>query len=503
MLLDVVAARPDEIAVDDLTRSRTWSAFLDRVLRAAHLLRDGFGLEAGDHAAMLMGNRVEFVELATAALFAGVWMTPINWHLTADEAAFIVADAEARVVFADAEFEPVARAAAAGRPVVTVGDELDAALASSGDAPFALTGPAGGNMLYTSGTTGRPKGVKRTTQSSLEGQLRQLAAGRAIGLDGGGPHLVTGPLYHAAPLGFAIMDQHAGAPMVIMPRWDPARTLDLIVERRIHNSHLVPTMFVRLLRLADDVRYGFDPSSLSTVLHGAAPISQAVKQRMIEWWGPVLVEYWGASEGGVVTLVGSEEWLARPGTVGRAVPSHEVFAVDPDGNRLPPDQAGQLYCRNKASDTVFAYHNAPEKTAEAFIGPGTYTIGDVGLVDEEGYVFLSDRVANTIISGGVNIYPAEIEQVLIEHPAVADVAVFGVPDDEWGEAVKAAVELVDGNQPSPELESSILAFGREHLAGYKVPRSVDFEAQLPRHPTGKLYTRLLREKYWQGRERSI
>jgi len=503
VLLDVVAARPDEIAIDDLTRSRTWSAFLDRVLRGAHLLRDGFGLEPGDHAAMLMGNRVEFIELATAALFAGVWMTPINWHLTADEADFIVADADARVVFADPAFEQLTREAAAGRPVVVAGDELDSVLDSSADSPFALVGPAGGNMLYTSGTTGRPKGVKRNAQASLEGQLHQLAAGRTIGLDGGGPHLVTGPLYHAAPLGFAVMDQHAGAPMVIMPRWDPIRTLELISDRRIHNSHLVPTMFVRLLRLADDVRYGFDPSSLSTVLHGAAPISQAVKQRMIEWWGPVLVEYWGASEGGVVTLVGSDEWLTRPGTVGRAVPSHEVFAVDPDGNRLPPDQAGQLYCRNKVSDSVFAYHNAPEKTAEAFLGPGTYTIGDVGLVDAEGYVFLSDRVANTIISGGVNIYPAEIEQVLIEHPAVADVAVFGIPNDEWGEAVKAAVELVDGNEASPELEASILAFGREHLAGYKVPRSVDFEEQLPRHPTGKLYTRLLREKYWQGRARSI
>ena len=232
-------------------------------------------------------------------------------------------------------------------------------------------------------------------------------------------------------------------------------------------------------------------------------MSVEVKRRMIDWWGEVLVEYWGATEGGTTTLVGSAEWLAHPGTVGRAVSSFEVFAVDDEGRRLPPGEIGVLYSRHEQLRQVFEYHGAPEKTAEAHPEPHVFQIGDVGWVDEDGYVFLSDRKSNMIISGGVNIYPAEIEQVLQEHPAVADVAVFGIPDAEWGEAVKAAVELLPGAQPSPELESEIRAFGRERLADYKVPRSIDFESQLPRYPTGKLHVRVLRERYWKGRERSI
>jgi long-chain acyl-CoA synthetase len=217
----------------------------------------------------------------------------------------------------------------------------------------------------------------------------------------------------------------------------------------------------------------------------------------------VLVDYWGASEGGVVTLVGSEEWSEHPGTVGRATPTHEVFAADDDGNRLPPGETGVLWCRNTVVDRVFEYHNDPVRTAAAFAGPGTYSIGDVGRVDADGYVYLSDRAANLIISGGVNIYPAEIEHALAEHPAVGDVAVFGIPDDEWGEQVKAAIELAPGYEPSDDLTREILAFARTRLAGYKVPRTVDYEPELPRHANGKLYTRLLRDRYWPDRDRSI
>jgi long-chain acyl-CoA synthetase len=224
---------------------------------------------------------------------------------------------------------------------------------------------------------------------------------------------------------------------------------------------------------------------------------------MIEWWGEVLVEYWGATEGGVNTLLGSAEWLLHEGSVGRALPAFEVFAVDEQKKRLPVGEVGDLYCRHKSVDDVFEYHGDPEKTAAAFLAPGVFTIGDIGWVDDAGYVYLADRRSNTIISGGVNIYPAEIESVLQEHPAVADVGVFGVPDDEWGESVKAAVQLAAGMSASPMLEAEILAFAREHLAGYKVPRSVDFEAELPRDTTGKLYIRRLRDRYWQGRERQI
>ena len=453
---------------------------------------------------MIVGNRVEFIELSLGALIAGVWLTPVNWHLTAEEAGYIVDDSESTLVLADPDYEDTARAAAGDRPVLVLGDELDAALDAAGTEDFDRQGLAGGSMLYTSGTTGRPKGVKRATQSTIDRQLSlSRLTGPIIGLDGGGPHLVTGPLYHAAPLGFATIDLLNGGPLVVMPRWDDAQALELIESRRIRNSHLVPTMFVRLLRQPDEVREAFDPSSLATVLHGAAPVSVPVKTRMIDWWGPVLVEYWGASEGGVVTMVGSQDWLAHPGTVGRAVPSYEVFAADPEGRRLAAGHNGTLWCHNQLSDKIFEYHNAPDKTASAFREPGTYTIGDIGRVDEDGWVYLADRAANMIISGGVNIYPAEIEQVLIEHEAVADAAVFGIPDDEWGESVKAAVELIDGFVASPGLEADILTFAREHLAGYKVPRSIDFLDELPRHPTGKLYTRLLRDAYWKDTDRSI
>jgi long-chain acyl-CoA synthetase len=504
MLPDAVTTDPQGLALDDLTRTRSWAELGDRATRAGRMFRDTYGIGPGGHVAMIMGNRVEFIELAIGALISGIWITPINWHLTADEAAYIVDDSESVLMIADPVYEAVARQAAGDRPVLVAGPDLDAALAAAGTEPFDPDDVAGGSMLYTSGTTGRPKGVKRATQSTVAAQVKlSRVTGPIIGLDGGGPHLVTGPLYHAAPLGYAMIDLHNGAPMVIMPKWDEQSALELIEQRRVRNTHLVPTMFVRLLRLPDPQRAAFDASSLATVLHGAAPVSVLVKTRMIDWWGPVLLEYWGASEGGVVTTVGSDDWLAHPGTVGRAVPSYEVFAADPDGHRLEPDEVGTLWCRNLMASSVFEYHNAPDKTAEAFLEPGTYTIGDIGRVDADGWVFLADRAANMIISGGVNIYPAEIEQVLIEHPAVADVGVFGIPDDEWGESVKAAVELAPGVEASAELEAEILAFGREHLAGFKVPRSIDFEDELPRYPTGKLYTRLLRDRYWKDVERSI
>jgi long-chain acyl-CoA synthetase len=507
-LLELAAADPDAPAVDDLVRRRTRGELVDRALRTGHWLQDEAGIAPGGHVAVLMGNRVELVDLLVAAQLAGVWLTAVNWHLTPSEVAYIVEDSGSTVLFTDAEHEPTARAAAALVPgpveVVPAGPDLDA-IATGGRAdPFPLDGPGGGTMLYTSGTTGRPKGVKRARQPSLQAALTMgAAAGLGLGLDGGGPHLVTGPLYHAAPLGFAAIDLANGAELVLMPRWDEASCLDLIDERAVRNSHLVPTMFVRLLRVDEEGRAAFDGSSLSTVLHGAAPIAPTVKRRMIEWWGPVLTEYWGSTEGGVFTLVGSTAWLEKPGTVGKAIASYEVFAVDADGERLPPGGVGTLYTRNKVTDEVFEYHQAPDKTEAAHLAPGTFTMGDVGHVDEDGYVFLSDRAANMIISGGVNIYPAEVEQELIDHPAVADVAVFGIPDEEWGEQVKAAVQLADGLDPSPALEEELLAYARARLAGYKVPRSIDFEPELPRHPTGKLYTRLLRDPYWVGHDRAV
>ena len=503
MIFDQAARDPGGLALDDLTRRRSWAELADRTTRIARLMRGELGLRPDDHAAVLIGNRLELVEITLGAVQAGIWITPINWHLSPGEIAYIIEDSGARVVFSDAGLEPAAREAGAPR-VLLAGEELDAALASASDEPMPLDGPAGGFMIYTSGTSGRPKGVKRKRAASLGQALAtQDVAAAAFGLDGSGPHLVTGPLYHAGPLLFAVYDQGNGAPMLIMPRWDEERALELIQEREVARTHLVPTMFVRLLRLPDAVRERFHAPALQMVLHGAAPVSPAVKRRMIEWWGEVLVEYWGGTEGGTCTLVDSADWLAHPGTVGKPLSNWEVFAVDDAGRRLPTGEDGLLYSRHKKVVDFFEYHGAPEKTAEAYLEGGAFTLGDVGRIDADGYVYLADRKSNMIISGGVNIYPAEIEQVLQEHPAVADIGVFGIPDDEWGESVKAAIELRPGFEASPELEAEILAFGREQLAGYKVPRSIDFETELPRHPTGKLFVRQLRERYWADRGRRI
>ena len=507
MLFEHVKHRPQELALDDGTRRRTWSEVGDRVVRAAHLLRDELDVGPDDHVATLLANRVEGIELIVASIVAGSWITPINWHLAPDEIDYIVGDSGAKVLFVDDVHRATAEAVLANHPhcrMVSVGPELDRRLASVSDEPFDPDGPAGGNMIYTSGTTGRPKGVKRTRPGALGATLAHHdVLGRNIGLDGSGAHLITGPMYHAAPLMFAVYDMANGAPLVILPRWEERHALEVLQERAIAHTHLVPTMFVRLLRLPEEERTAFDSSALELVLHGAAPVSVAVKQKMIDWWGPLLVEYWGGTEAGVNTLVDSKAWLEHPGTVGQALPLFEVFSVDESGTRLPAGEVGDLYCRHKTQDVVFEYHGDPEKTARAYLEPGVFTLGDVGSVDADGWVYLADRKSNMIISGGVNIYPLEIEQVLADHPAVADVAVFGIPDDEWGESVKAAVELIPGEVASDALRREILAFGREKLAGYKVPRSIDFEAELPRHPSGKIYTRRLRDPYWAGRDRKI
>ena len=511
MLLENVRKRGTELAVDDGTTQRNWRELMDRALRFAHFLNVDMGLDAGAHVAILMRNRTEIVELLYGSVFAAQWLTPINWHLSEDEIDYVVRDSTARVIVTDPHFAPLLARITRDRPevrTVVVGPELDALLDATGpEQTFEepdLAAPAGGNMIYTSGTTGRPKGVKRAVPASIGDALELYArSARNIGLGGAGPHLITGPMYHAAPLMFAIYDNVCGAPILIMPRWDEREALRLLQEREVAHVHLVPTMFVRLLRLPEEERAAFHAPALEVVLHGAAPVSVPVKERMIDWWGPILVEYWGGSEGGVNTLIGSEEWRAHPGTVGKALPAFDVFAVDDRGERLGPGEVGDLYCRSSLSDRPFEYHGAPEKTEDAYLAPGVYTIGDIGSVDEEGYVRLADRRSNMIISGGVNIYPAEIEQVIAEHPAVADVGVFGIPDDEWGESVKAAIELRPGETPSDTLATQILDFARKQLAGYKIPRSIDFEETLPRHPSGKLYTRRLRDRYWAGRDKQI
>ncbi|HEV8295658.1 MAG TPA: AMP-binding protein [Acidimicrobiales bacterium] len=502
-VLDHAAARPDVIALDDLTRRRTWGELVDRSTRLAHLLRDDLRLEPGTHVASIISNRVEWFELSLATVLSGVWLVPVNTHLQPDEIAYILGDSGARVALVDDAHRPLATAAGATE-ILGVGAELDHLLDAASDRPIALDGPPGGRMHYTSGTTGRPKGVKRDLPRTAGEYLELLGAlGRAVGLDGTGSHLLTGPHYHAAVGGYALFDLCNGASVVLMPRFDAMDVLDHVMAFAIAHAHLVPTMFVRLLRLPDEVRAAFDPSSLTHVLHGAAPIARSTKEAMIEWWGPVLVEYWGTSEGGTYTTISSQEWCEHPGSVGRPLPGIEVVALDDDGTPVAPGVVGTLHCRTGSAPRPFRYHHDDAKTDATYREPGLFTTGDMGRIDADGYVYLADRATNMIISGGVNIYPVEVEAAMVTHPAVADVAVFGVPDEEWGEQVKAAVELAPGYEPTAELAAALIAHARARVAHYKAPKSIDFEATLPRLPSGKLRVQFLKERYWTARDRRI
>ena len=461
------------------------------------------GAVAGDPVALMVANRPEFAEVVAATQRSGMRITPINWHLTADEAAYIVGDCQARVVVADARFAAVAAEAARRSPQATVllavGGEIDgfepydeAVAAEDGRD---LDDPAlGGSMLYTSGTTGRPKGVHRAEVPPATGigALFGYAPGRSV-------HLCTGPLYHAAPLAFSLsIPITAGCGVVLMDRWAPEGTLDLVAEHRITHSHMVPTMFHRLIRLPGEVRAAADVSSLQHVLHGAAPCPVEVKRAIIDWWGPVLVEYYAATEG-TGTFVSSQEWLERPGTVGRRPTPDHVRILDPvTGDDLPAGEVGTVYLKAPRVGR-FDYFGDPEKTAASYRGDH-FTMGDVGYLDADGYLFLTDRSADLIISGGVNVYPAEVEAVLLGHPEVADAAVIGVPDPDWGELVVAVVEAGPDVEPSGDLAAALVARCRERLAPFKCPRRVDFVDHLPRTDSGKLYKRRLRDEYRAGGE---
>jgi long-chain acyl-CoA synthetase len=500
---------PDAPAIVSPLGDRTFSQLNANANRLVRALRRR-GVVAGDGIALMVANRPEFAEVAGAAQRAGLRLTTINWHLTADEVAYIVGDCEARAFVADVRFADVAAAAAERCPTVrvrlAVGSGTGGAGGSNDRAEIrgfeayddAIAGNDGGDiadptlgssMLYTSGTTGRPKGVHRAEQppTSALAKLYGYVPGETL-------HLCTGPLYHAAPLAFSL---HApltsGVGVVLMDGWSPEETLRLIERHHITHSHLVPTMFHRLLRLPDDVREAADVSSLRLVLHGAAPCPIAVKRAIIDWWGPVLVEYYAATEG-AGTLVTSRDWLARPGTVGRpGIPDH-VRIVDPaTGEDAPAGQPGTVYLRAPERGR-FVYYNDPAKTESSYLGD-YFTMGDVGYLDDDGYLFLTDRSADLIISGGVNVYPAEVEAELLGHPAVGDAAVIGVPDPEWGETVLAVVEVRAGHAPSPALADDLLAHCRARLAHYKCPRRVDFVDRLPRTDTGKLYKRRLRDQY--------
>lgn len=479
-----------------------------RLVRAARAL----GLERGDAIAVVVPNDAEFLELYLAAFQAGLYLTPINHHLTANEVAYILSDCEAKLFVGHERFAETCRAAADAAGLdpsrrVAVG-AIDGFVSYE---DFAGTFPpdppegrsAGQVMNYTSGTTGRPKGVRRRLMDfdpDMVGSMYAMFLSM-FGIEplAGNVHLVGSPLYHTAVLMFAAGSLHYGHTVVLMDRWTPEGALELIERRRVTTSHMVPTQFHRLLALPEQIRRRYDVSSLRHVIHAAAPCPIDVKRRMIEWWGPTIYEYYAASEGGG-TLVAPEEWMRKPGTVGRAWAGSAIRILDDDGRELPAGTPGTVYMALGSAD--FEYHKDKAKT-DANRRDGFFTVGDIGYLDEDAYLFLCDRKIDMIIAGGVNIYPTEIENVLLSHPKVGDAAVFGVPHEDWGEEVKAVIEPAAGIEPGETLAAELDEFCRRELAKYKCPRSFDFTAEMPRDPNGKLFKRKLRDPYWKGRERAI
>ncbi len=482
--------------------SVTFGELEQRANQGAHLFRAA-GLRRGDHIVLLMENRREFLEICFAADRAGLYYTTVATHLMPDEIAYIVRDCGARLMIASDAY-----AAMLPRMVQDIGERCrfysigsaiqncifwTAVVASQPTTPIADESQ-GLDMLYSSGTTGRPKGVKWPLNDVPLGG-RTMLIDLLTELFGYGPdtrYLSPAPLYHAAPLRHSMVTIKAGGTAFIMAKFDAAMALALIEAEAITHAQWVPTMFVRLLKLREDVRRRHDLSSMKMVLHAAAPCPVDVKRQMLDWWGPIIHEYYAGTENNGFTSITSEEWLKHPGSVGRAKLG-VIHICDEAGAELPVGESGDVYFE---SGHQFEYHNDPKKTAGSRNSRGWSTLGDVGRLDAEGYLYLTDRKSFMIISGGVNIYPQETENVLVQHPAVLDAAVIGVPNEDLGEEVKAVVQLVDGQTGSPALAAELIAHCRQHLSVLKCPRSVDFRLTLPREATGKLYKRRLRDEYW-------
>ncbi len=505
------ATDPDRVAVimADTGEELTYGQLDERATRLANLFFS-LGLRPGDHVAMCVENQIRFLELAWGAHYAGLIYTFASTRLTAEELAYIVDDCGARVYIGSAATLVASAGMVAATPKVEarfliggVDDQhrnYEDALAAASAEPL-IDPVAGVDMLYSSGTTGRPKGVSIDFDDKpLETPTSvTVLAQMLLGFDEHTRYLSPAPMYHAAPLRFSMSVQQSGGLLVMMRHFEAEKTLELIEKERITHTQMVPTMFLRLLKLPEEVRNRYDVSSMEMIVHAAAPCPVAAKQQMIDWFGPVVHEYYAGTEGNGFVYCNSEQWLAHPGTVGQSIlgPLH---IVGPDGAEVPTGEAGTIYFESAAP---FEYHNDPEKTAASRTPEGWSTLGDIGRVDDDGFLYLTDRKAYMIITGGVNVYPQEAENLLAMHPAVADVAVFGVPDDDFGESVKAVVQPADGVETGPEIAAELIAYCREHLAGVKCPRTIDFRDELPRHPTGKLYKRLLRDEYWASANRTI
>ncbi|MFN8050326.1 MAG: AMP-binding protein [Acidimicrobiales bacterium] len=503
----MAAAHGDRMALTDATGSVTWSELDERVNRLVDALRNR-GLRPGATVVVLAGNQRQVVEVILACMHGGWLVVPVNRHWVADELAYVLDDTDAQAVVVGEPYVEVASAAIAvadHRPDlrVVIGSEphdgfegYDDVVASG--SPSEIADPRfGGPMFYTSGTTGRPKAVRSRLNdlSSPVEAWRTIGEGIGAGVGVTGPGsvlLLTGPIYHSVQWVYTFGTLLNGSAVIIEPAFDPAQVLLDIDRHGATHVHLVPTQMVRLLRLDDEQRAAFDGSSLRRVFHGAAACPEWVKRAMIEWWGPVITEYYGGTEAGFLTSISSAEWLEHPGSVGRPGPNVELTIVDDAGAPLPARTPGLIHFRNLAGHD-FEYHNAAEKTAKAHPAAGVGTLGDVGWVDEDGYLYLSDRQVDMIVSGGVNIYPAEVERALGEHPLVADLAVVGVPDEEMGESVAAMIETV-GNVPlDADLIAELDAFCRSRIAGYKRPRTWRAIDRLPRNEIGKVSKHQVRE----------
>ncbi len=474
---------------------------LSRVLRAA-------GIQPGDHVAICMENNLRYLEVLWGCYYAGALYTACSSRLTGAELAYIVDDCDAKVFITSAARAEVAAAIVAGTRKVTLRLMIDGVIpgyeryedALEASSPEPLPGRvAGADMLYSSGTTGKPKGVvgeHRAVPVEDHAMRIERACRKLLGIGPDDVYLCPAPLYHAAPLRYSMGIQAIGAGIAVMEHFDAEECLAAIERHRVTIAQMVPTMFVRLLKLPADVRARYDLSSLRTLIHAAAPCPAPIKRQMIDWLGPILYEYYGGTEGNGFVACDSAEWLAHPGTVGKGI-GCTVHICDDTGAELPAGQTGLVYFEGGQS---FEYHKDPDKTKSAVNDRGWSTLGDIGHLDDDGYLYLTDRAAYMIISGGVNIYPQDAENVLVTHPDVVDVAVFGIPHDEFGEEVKAVVQ--PSRMPADEdgakrLEADLIAYCRAHLASLKCPRSVDFRGELPRDPTGKLFKRLLRDEYVQ------
>ncbi|MCH9675723.1 MAG: acyl-CoA synthetase [Gammaproteobacteria bacterium] len=487
--------------------SMTWLELDQRSNQLAHYFYEQ-GLGRGDRIAVFLENNIHFFEIVWAVLRSGLYLTTVNRYLTAEEAGYIIDDCDAKVTISSAALADVAvdlpQYATRCSSWLMLGDAPGTYQPSESVFENTNTGPlpdepAGWFMLYSSGTTGRPKGILRPLLDAdvgTEGTFPILALMEGFwGFSEDTVYLSPAPLYHSAPLAFTAGTLALGGTIVVMQKWDPEAALSFIDQYKVTHSQWVPTMFSRMLKLPPEARTQFDLSSHRVAIHAAAPCPKAVKDTMLKWWGSIIYEYYGGTELNGLTHVGPEDWLTHPGTVGRAVLG-TLHICDVDGQALPNGETGLVYFEQE--QMPFSYHKDPDKTKDAQhpVHCNWSALGDIGYVDDEGFLYLTDRASFMIISGGVNIYPQEIEDVLVMHPKIGDVAVIGVPNADMGEEVKAVVELEPGIEASKDLEAELLSYARERLTHYKCPKSLDFTNALPRLPTGKLYKRILKDQYW-------